>query len=134
MLFRSFADWTGRSRDVVDVVGLGVQHMMMGGKLKLKGDWVTSRGRTTQSVEPNGVTTPGFPTAWSAVDAFKFQAIYQLQDNLSLITHAWVEKYSAQDWHLDGVWPSTVPNLLAMGQQSPAANVKAIAASLRFRF
>ena len=130
----SFADWTGRSRDVVDVVGLGVQHMMMGGKLKLKGDWVTSRGRTTQSVEPNGVTTPGFPTAWSAVDAFKFQAIYQLQDNLSLITHAWVEKYSAQDWHLDGVWPSTVPNLLALGQQSPAANVKAIAASLRFRF
>ena len=105
-----------------------------GGKLKLKGDWVTSRGRTTQSVEPNGVTTPGFPTAWSAVDAFKFQAIYQLQDNLSLITHAWVEKYSAQDWHLDGVWPSTVPNFLAFGQQSPAANVKAIAASLRFRF
>jgi hypothetical protein len=64
----------------------------------------------------------------------KFQAAYQLQDQVTLIANLWYEKFAAQDWRLDGVTPAAVPNLLSLGQQPGFANVKAISAAVRYRF
>jgi hypothetical protein len=60
--------------------------------------------------------------------------VYQLQKNLSMVGSWWYERYDSQDWHLDGVYPSTISNLLAFGDQPPRYKVNVLQLGLRYRF
>ena len=46
----------------------------------------------------------------------------------------WYESYDSQDWHLDGVQPDTVGNLLAFGNQAPQYRVNVLRLALRYSF
>ena len=46
----------------------------------------------------------------------------------------WYESYRSQDWQLDGVTPSTISNVLSLGETSPSYNVNFVSLSLRYRF
>ncbi|HJV60352.1 MAG TPA: MtrB/PioB family decaheme-associated outer membrane protein, partial [Albitalea sp.] len=126
-------DWTGRSKDAIDMVGLGATHNALKGKLQLSADFTYSRSRSDQSVETGAATSP-FPTATTARDSLKLAATYRLKDNLSLIGSYWYERYDSRDWHVDGVLPATVPNLLAFGEQAPHYDVNVLRIALRYRF
>jgi hypothetical protein len=46
----------------------------------------------------------------------------------------WHERYSSQNWAIDGVGPSTIPNVLTLGETSPQYKVNVASVSLRYRF
>jgi len=126
-------DWTGRVEDSVDVVGAGVTHTALKGKLELGADLTVSRSRSASKVDVSALSTP-FPTATTALDSLKVTANYRLTDKLSLLGSYWYERYDAKDWHLDGVLPGTVPNLLAFGEQPPRYHVNVVRLVLRYRW
>jgi hypothetical protein len=127
------ADWTGRVRDTADVVGAGLRHAAMGGKLELGADLVASRTRSALAVD-TGTGTPAFPAMKTSRDSLALHASYRLNANLTLTGGLWSERYDARDWHLDGVRPDTVPNLLALGLRPPDDRVNALRIALRQRF
>jgi MtrB/PioB family decaheme-associated outer membrane protein len=126
-------DWTGRTRDCVEMVGLGVKHAPPGGKVELGADLAVSRLRSDVTVDA-GVAGPLFPPAKTSIDSVKVYATYRLSNTLSFTGSYWYEHYAAQDWHLAGVLPATVPNLLTLGEQPARYNVNVLRVALRYRF
>ena len=127
------ADWWARSKDAVDLFGLGVKHTALKGKLEIGADLTFSRSHSDVTVDA-GASGPLFPTATTALDSLKVHATYRLKENLSLTGSWWYENYDAQDWRLDGVQPATIWNLLAFGEQPPRYRVNVVAVALRYRF
>jgi MtrB/PioB family decaheme-associated outer membrane protein len=132
---QSFAqpDWRGEQKDATDVVGVGLKHLALGDKLELVADLSSARSHSDLAVV-TGASVPPFPRVKTALDRVKLQATYRLHDNLSLIGSFWHERYSSDDWHLDGVFPATVPNLLVFGEQAPNYSVNVLRVAVRFRF
>jgi MtrB/PioB family decaheme-associated outer membrane protein len=127
------ADWTARHKDRFEVVGLGLKHAAIPDKLDLGADLTFSRSHSDLGVA-TGVGEPPFPTATTSLDSLKLYATYQLQKNLSLTGSYWYERYDSQDWHLAGVLPATVPDLLVFGIQPPRYRVNVVRVYLRYRF
>ncbi len=126
-------DWTGTTKDSVDMLGLGVKHMALKGQLELGADLTFARSRSDVVVDAIA-SSPAFPTAKTSLDSLKLRAVYRLKDNLSLVGSYWYERYDTQDWRLDGVQPATIPNLLALGEQPPRYTVNVIQVAVRYRF
>jgi len=126
-------DWTGRNEDRTNSVGFGVKQLAMGGKLQLSADAVTTRMKNDVTVVA-GVTSTLFPTNTTSVDRLRLKAVYQMQKNLSLVGSWWYERYDSTDWHLDGVYPATISNLLAFGDQPPRYKVNVLQFAVRYRF
>jgi MtrB/PioB family decaheme-associated outer membrane protein len=126
-------DWTARNEDRVDTLGFGLKHLAMGDKLELSADVGFTRMYNDVTVDA-GVTSPPFPTIKTTIDRLRLRAVYQLQKNLSVVGSWWYERYDSQDWHLDGVLPSTISNLLAFGDQPPRYKVNVLQLGLRYRF
>jgi len=126
-------DWTASNEDRVDMVGVGLKHLAMGGKLEVGADVGFARMYNDITVDA-GVTAPPFPTITTSIDRFRLRAVYQMQKNLSVVGSWLYERYESQNWHLDGVFPSTIPNLLVFGDQPPQYKVNVLQLGLRYRF
>lgn len=126
-------DWWAHNKDEVDLVGMGIKHMALGGKLEVGADLLFSRSRSDITVDA-GPISPPFPTATTSLDRFKIHATYKLKENMSITGGWWYERYDSQDWRLDGVQPATIPNLLAFGAQAPRYNVNVLSVALRYGF
>lgn len=126
-------DWTGRTDDKFDVLGLGVKHAAIPDKLDLGADISFSRARSETTVQ-TGVGEPPFPAAKSSRDVVKLYANYKVNDRMWLNGSYWYESYGSQDWQLDGVQPGTVSNLLAFGTQAPDYRVHVIRLAVRYSF
>lgn len=127
----SVADWSGRSRDQANVLGVGAKYVK--DKLELGADLTVARSRSDIVVD-TGATIPAFPTATTSLDSLKLSASYRLQDNLTLLGNIWYERYESQDWRIDGVMPSTVSNLLVLGDQAPRYKLNVVRVAVRYRF
>jgi len=125
-------DWTAQSADWVNYRGIGLTHLALDGKLELRADYSWTRSENevsvTQWVESE------FPQANATVQTFKLHASYQLQKNLWLNGDYWYEAYRSTDWRYDGVDATTVPNFLAVGEETPNYSINVIAVSVRYRF
>jgi MtrB/PioB family decaheme-associated outer membrane protein len=126
-------DWTARNEDKTDTVGFGIKQLAMKGKLELSADAVFTRMRNDISVDAQ-VLSPAFPPVKTSADRLRLRAVYRVQDNLSLVGSWWYERYESQDWHLDGVYPATISNLLAFGDQPPRYRVHVLQFAVRYRF
>jgi len=126
-------DWTGRVKDQFDTIGLGVKHVAIEKKLDIGADLSFSRSRSDISVD-NALAAPPFPTAKTSLDSLTFYGLYKLKDNLSIAASYTYEHYDSQDWRYDGIGPSTVPSLLALGIQPPNYSVNVLRVALRYRF
>jgi hypothetical protein len=101
-------------------------------KFVIGADLVFSRSRSNVTVAGNN--DPEFPAATTSIDSVKLYANYKLNEKVTLSGSYWYEGYDAQDWHLDGVLPGTVPNLLAFGVQPPGYHVNVLRLAVRYRF
>lgn len=126
-------DWSARSRDRFEIVGLGVQHAAIPDKLDIGADLTVSRSRSQTAVE-TVLAEPPLPGDRTARDSLKLHATYKLSEQLSLLGSFWYEKFDARDWHLDGVLPATVPTLLLFGNPPPNYKVNVVRLALRYRF
>lgn len=127
------ADWFARHNDAVDLLGGGVKHLALKGKLELRADLTVARSRSHVTVD-NGTAGAGFPVARTWQDTFKLQANYELSRQTTLIGGWWFERYDSTDWHLDGLLPNGVPNLLALGETAPSYRVHVLRVAMRHRF
>jgi len=128
------ADWSARSKDKVDLLGLGIKHAVIVDKLDVGADVLFSRSNSDITVDTGVSANAQFPTATTSLDSLKLYATYKLKDNLSLTGSYWYEHYASKDWHLDGVLPATVADLLTFGEQPPRYSVHLLRLALRYRF
>ncbi|HUL64310.1 MAG TPA: MtrB/PioB family decaheme-associated outer membrane protein [Burkholderiaceae bacterium] len=126
-------DWFGYFKDNIDIAGLGIKNSSLKGKLDLSADFTVARMRSDVTVDA-GANDPPFPTMKTSRETLKLRGAYRVRDNLSVIGTYWYEHYDSQDWRLDGVQPSTVPNLLTFGEQSPRYHVNVFSLALRYWF
>lgn len=126
-------DWRASSRDGTEVLGLGLRQMLLKGKLQLDGDITVARSRSRTVVDA-GPDTAAFPQMGSAQDTLRLQATWQMRPDLALVGSWWFERYSAADWHYDGVGANTVSNLLALGEQPAQYHVNVVRVAVRYRF
>lgn len=126
-------DWRANSRDATHLLGLGLHQSLLNGKLTLDGDFTFARSSSLVTVAPGSATEP-FPTARTTQDGLRLQASYQVQPRVTLTGSWWYERYVSRDWHLDGVGPDTVPNLLALGDQPARYHVNVLRLAVRYSF
>ncbi len=129
----SFADWFADNKDTVDTFGLGVKHAAIKDKLDIGADYSTTRSRSQINVN-TGASNPAFPDIRATLDSLKLYATYRVKENMSLQAGYWIEHYSSQDWMLDNVAPSTIPNVLTMGLGAPQYHVNVLSLSARYKF
>ena len=129
----STPDWSGQNKDTIDLVGLGVKHTVIENKLDVGADYAYTRSKG-EIIVSNGLSGPSFPNLSTSLNSLKLYATYRLKDNVSLQAGYWYERYDSRDWMLDGVAPSTIPNVLALGLQPPQYHVNVIRLSVRYKF
>ncbi len=125
-------DWTAHNTDRLDVAGLGFKYAALKGKLDLGADVAVARTRSDVQVNA-GTQDPPFPPMKTSRDSLRLRADYRVKNNLSLLGMYGYERYSSQDWRLDGVFPGTVPNLLTLGVQPPQYRVHLFTIAVRYR-
>jgi MtrB/PioB family decaheme-associated outer membrane protein len=128
----STPDWSGENKDTIDTVGIGVKHAAIKDKLDVGADYTLSRSRSDINVN-TGISS-AFPQLTTSLDSVKLYANYRLKDNLSLLGSYWYEHYDTKNWMLDGVTPSTIPNVLTLGEQAPRYHVHVFRVALRYKF
>ncbi len=129
----STPDWSGENKDTISLLGVGIKHVALQGKLEVGADFTVTETRGAISVV-TVANEPAFPDLTTSRDSLKLYANYRLKDNLSLRAGYWYERYDSANWALDGVAPDTIPNVLTLGQLSPQYRVHLIALSARYKF
>jgi MtrB/PioB family decaheme-associated outer membrane protein len=74
------------------------------------------------------------PQNWSKLDSARLGLTYRWTPALQLHLRYEHETYNSNDWALNGVGPSTVPNLLTLGVQPYRDNVNLIGLTVRYQF
>lgn len=129
----STPDWTGENNDTVDTAGIGVKHTLIKSKLDIGADYAISHSRGEVTVY-TGAPDPAFPDLISKLGSVKLYATYRIKDNISLNGTYWYESYKSENWQLDGVTPSTIPNVLTLGEQPPSYYVNVVMLTVRYKF
>jgi len=131
--FTNPPDWSADNTDTIQTAGIGLKQALIDDKLDVGADLTTSH-----SVGDIRVTTalnePAFPNIKSDLSTFKIYANYKVKGELSVYASLWHERYSSQNWAIDGVGPSTIPNVLAFGETSPEYKINVASLSVRYRF
>jgi hypothetical protein len=76
----------------------------------------------------------GFPQNWTKLDSTRFDLAYRCTSAMQIHFRFTRETYNSSDWALNGVGPSTVPNLLALGIQPYQDSVNLFAVAIRYQF
>jgi MtrB/PioB family decaheme-associated outer membrane protein len=125
--------WSADNRDSIDTIGIGVKYAVIKDKLDVGADYTYARSHSETNVN-TGIPNSAFPELRTSVDSLKLYANYRLSEKLSLLTSYWYEHYDSDNWMIDGVTPTTIPNVLTYGEQTPRYNVHLIRAALRYKF
>ena len=75
-----------------------------------------------------------FPQSWTKLDSTRLEVAYQWTAALQVHFRYTREQYNSNDWALDAVGPSTVPNLLALGVQPYRDSVNQLGLTVRYQF
>jgi len=129
----STPDWTGENTDTINTGGIGIKQGLFEGKFDIGADYTTSHS-TGETIIADGSASTPFPNLVSKLNSFKLYGTYHIKENMSVNGTYWYEHYLSQDWHLDGVTPNTIPNVLAFGEQPPSYYANVIMLSLRYKF
>jgi len=129
----STPDWLGENKDTFYFLGVGVKHAAIKDKLDVGADLGVSRSWSKISVV-TGASDPPFPDLTTSLDSLKLYANYRLKKNMSLLGGYWYERFDSKNWMLDGVTPSTIPNVLTFGEQPPRYHVHLFRVSVRYEF
>jgi hypothetical protein len=133
---QSFAnppDWTADNTDTIQTAGIGLKHALIPETMDVGADLTSSRSVGDIKVS-TALSEPGFPSIKSDLDSFKLWATYKVKTDLMVRASFWQERYSSQNWAIDGVGPATIPNVLTLGETSPHYKVNVVSASLRYNF
>jgi MtrB/PioB family decaheme-associated outer membrane protein len=126
-------DWWARNRDDTSVFGLSLRQAVIKDKLDVGADITASRSHSEVVVD-TAAYSPPFPSGSTRQDSLKLFATYRLSEAISFTGSYWHERYDARDWHLDGLQPASIPNVLSFGEQPPRYSVDVVRVVMRYRF
>jgi hypothetical protein len=75
-----------------------------------------------------------FPQYSTKLDSTRFEVAYKWTSALQIHFRYTRETFNSNDWAINGVGPSTVPNLLALGVQPYRDNVNLFGLTVRYQF
>jgi MtrB/PioB family decaheme-associated outer membrane protein len=75
-----------------------------------------------------------FPQNWTKLDSTRFEVSYKWTSATQVHFRYTRETYNSNDWALNAVGPTTVPNLLALGVQPYRDNVNLFGLTVRYQF
>jgi len=129
----SMADWYGDNENTFQTVGLSAE--MRDIKPGLDGgvdfNYALANGATAVST---GAPEPVFPNITMRIQSVSVYAKYRINQKWGVKAAYRIERYSTTDWSIDGVTPSTIPNVLALGIYSPNYVVNVISVSTQYSF
>jgi MtrB/PioB family decaheme-associated outer membrane protein len=122
--------WFGENKDTIDTAGVGIK-VNANDKLDFGLDYTYSRSTGETVIQS---ATVGFPDLTTRLGSARLYVNYAPKQKLSLRLSYWYEDYRTEDWAVDGVTPSTIDNVLSLGQESPSYNVNVVTLSCRYEF
>ena len=122
--------WFANNNDSIDTAGAGIKQQVSD-KLELGANYTVSRSIGEITVAGG---TPGFPDLVSRLDSVKLYATYRVKQKLSLHLAYWYENYNSENWMVDGVTPSTIGNVISLGQGAPSYHINVVTLSGRYQF
>ena len=122
--------WFASNKDSIDTAGAGIKHRASD-KLDIGADYTFSR--STGEISIRGALV-GFPDLTSRLHSARLYATFRPKKKLSLRLAYWYENYRSADWTVDGVTPTTIPNVLSLGQGSPSYHINVVTLSARYQF
>lgn len=129
----STPDWFADNEDVVDTAGIGVMFTALANKLETGLDYVYSRSRGEITVTTSGLASE-FPDLKTELHGVRLYAEYRKSDALSIRLGYFYERYRLDDWTVENVAPTTIPNVLTLGEPELSYSGNAVALSARYRF
>ena len=127
----SSPDWKGDVDDDFDTVGAGFA-ARFSDDLSLVLGYTYAQGDSKTSIR--GVNAGGFPTVRSQLTSFKADFNYDVTDRLGVVFSWWYERFTSQDWALQGIGPATLPGVLSLGADPYNYRVNYATVSLRYAF
>ncbi len=134
---QGFPDWSADIQDTVDTAGIGAKYSTLQGRLELQADYVYAKTREVidlkeNSPDPGGIAP--YPDLDTSLNSLQLSARYQVRKNLAWRLAYRHERFASSDWAIDGVQVNSVPNLLALGTESPNYRVNLVSGSLNYQF
>lgn len=113
--FFAAPDWQAVSTDDFYTAGGGIRIRQIGDKLDLQLDYTRSDGTSEINVTSASDGMRRFPDLKSTLDYLRLRLSYHRSDRLDLTMNLRYQSFSAEDWALEGVGPSTIPVVLTLG-------------------
>lgn len=129
----STPDWFADNEDVIDTAGIGVVFTALANKLETGLDYYYSKSRGEITVNTSGLASQ-FPDLETELHGVRFYTEYRKSDALSLRLGYFYERYRLDDWAVEGITPTTIPNVLTLGEPESSYRGNAVALSARYRF
>jgi hypothetical protein len=126
-------DWSAENVDTVQTAGVGFKHAIVRDKLDIGADVTTSRSTGAVKVQVTS-TDPQVPNIKSDLDIFKLYMTYRLTKAMAIRGAVWHERLKSTNWAVDNVTPSTIPNVLTLGETSPNYKVSVASLTVRYSF
>ena len=113
-----------------DTIGIELDQLFANAALGV--DWTRSRSLGEIALLPQPEIP--FPDLKTRLHSARLYIRYPVKKNLVLRFDYYKERFSSEDWALDGVAVDTIPTLLTLGQTSPDYNVTVLGTVLEYAF
>jgi MtrB/PioB family decaheme-associated outer membrane protein len=127
----SSPDWKGDVDDRFDTVGAGFT-ARFSDDLALDLGYTYAEGESRTTIK--GVNAGAFPMVRSQLASFKADFTYDLTDRLGFAVTWWYERFTSEDWALEGIGPATLPTILSLGADPYNYRVNYATVSMRYSF
>jgi MtrB/PioB family decaheme-associated outer membrane protein len=124
-------DWLASHDDEFLSIGGGIRVAGIRDKLDLQLDYSHGRGNTAIDIT-TGSGLSRFPDLKSTLDSLRAKIRYRHSARLAAILQLRYEKFSTDDWSLDGVAPDTLPTVLTIGAAPYGDDVWMIGVGFRY--
>lgn len=128
-------NWRALHRDRVDSAGIGLDRAFREGQLRVGAEysWSLAHGDVRVSTGPALSSAPLPPSA-ARLQRLQLDARWRLREALDLRL-AWEhERFASRDWAWDDLGPSSLANVILLGENSPDYRANALSLSLLYQF
>ena len=125
-------DWSADNEDTIDTLGLGISYAPAEENFRLGLEY--TRSDATGEIRFADPSLTPLPDLESELDNIEIYGEYDYSDNLSYRASYVYEIYEEKNWYLDDVTPSTIDNVLTLGETSPDYRIGVVWFSMKYRF
>ena len=125
-------DWHARIDDDFTTIGAGFRIREIAERIDLKLDYTHSDGSSTIDVVSSAGGPGRFPDLETELRYLRLKLAWRRSERLELALSLSYQRFTAEDWALQGVEPATIPAVLSLGEDPYDDDV--FIAGLSFRY